>query len=372
MAYATADALIGSGPGDRRPTLKVSAESLRPYAGDRLRAAIAYPKGRLVRRDFRLARLNMTAWFASEKLAGLCERTLSLRENDDPSAKRAEVYALDAEADGWDIPAVWDEQAPFSSREFDRILAAGNKRGFYHHEAPSWQFYDRAAAVGVQSLPTELGIPPWETGSPLRLFLHWAYAATDMRLTHAATLGLNGRGALIAGASGSGKSGTTLAGLLNGLNSAGDDYVLVEQGPRIVAHSVFTVFKLDPDRLRRSGLASADFGDTRLNWHGKIEFDAAKRYPHAFTDRMEICALLLPEIAGSRNTVIERASMQEAALALAPSAVFQLPGDNAEGFRFFAGLARRLPAFRVRLSENPAEIAAAIGSFLAKEQGNSG
>jgi len=373
MAYATADALIVSGPGDRRPIASVSAELLQAYASDRIAAAIAYPKDRLVRRDFRLARLNMTAWFASEKLADLCGRTLSLREDEDTSATHAEVLALDAEADGWDMPAAWDMQSPFSSREFERILAADNKRGFYHHEGPSWQFYDPARAVGMQTLPTELGIPPWETGSPLRLFLHWAYAADDdMRLTHAATLGLNGRGALIAGASGSGKSGTTLAGLLNGLNSAGDDYVLVEQGSRIVAHSVFTVFKLDTDGLSRTGMERADFGDTRLNWHGKIEFNAAKFRPRAFTDRMEISALLIPEIAGSRNTVIERASMHEAALALTPSAVLQLPGDAEKGFRFFSGLARRLPAFRVRLSKDPVEIAAAIGSFLAREQDDSG
>ena len=146
--------------------------------------------------------------------------------------------------------------ADFSSREFDRILRAGNLRGFYYHDAPSWQFYDRATATGVLTLPGPLDIPPWESGSPFRLFLHWAYAAADMRLTHAATLGLGGYGALIVGASGSGKSSTALAGLLNGLDSVGDDYVLVEQGARVVAHSVFTVFKQDREGLRRAGVAA--------------------------------------------------------------------------------------------------------------------
>lgn len=371
MAHPAADALIKRDL-EAQPAAGVSAQSLQAYASDRIAAAMAYPKERLVRRDFRLARLNVTAWFASEKLADLCASTLAQRANEDPFAKRIEIYALDAEADGWDAPAAWDEEAGFSSREFDRMLAARNLRGFYHHDAPSWQFYDPGRAVGVQTLPSELGIPPWETGSPLRLFLHWAYAAADMRLTHAATLGLNGRGALIAGASGSGKSGTTLAGLLNGLSSAGDDYVLVEQGARIVAHSVFTVFKEDSDGLRRAGIAATEFGDAELNWHGKIEFNAAKRYPHAFACRLEISALLLPEIARNRNTVIERASVQEAALALTPSAVFQLPGDTTEGFRFLAGLVRRLPAFRVKLSEDPVEIAAAIGSLLTREEEHSG
>src|SRR5690606_11445705 len=103
--------------------------------------------------------------------------------------------------------------------------------------------------------------------------------------------------------------------------------------------------------------------DAELNWHGKIEFDAARLAPNAFADRMEIRALLLPEIARTSHTSIRPVASHDAALALAPSAVLQLPGDASEGFRFFASLVRRLPAFRVSLSQDAAEIADAIGSF---------
>lgn len=355
-----------------RSPARVCYESLQAYARNRLGAAVTYPKERLIRRDFRLEKLDMTIWFSSEILADLCERTLVRRKYDDPSATRIEVYAIDARSGEWDPPALWREDAGFSSRDFDRILDAGNIRGFYHHDAPSWQFYDRATATGVLTLPGPLDIPPWESGSPFRLFLHWAYAAASMRLTHAATLGLGGYGALIAGASGSGKSSTALAGLLNGLDSVGDDYVLVEQGARVVAHSVFTVFKQDREGLRRAGFARSDVDAAELNWHGKVEFDAARLSPKGLADRMEIGALLIPEIARLRCTEIERDTVRRAALSLAPSGVFQLPGDTSEGFRFLTGLVRRLPAFRVRLSEDPAEIADAIGSFLAREQRNAG
>lgn len=371
MARASAGPVI-AGELARPSTATVSMESLQAYAIDRLKAADAYPRERLIRRDFRLAKLDMTVWFASSKLAELCERTLVLHDDADPSATRLEICAMDASLDGWSPPAVWDEGTGFSSRDFDRILGAGGLRGFYHHDVPSWQFYDRAAAKGVQTLVSPLGIPPWESGSPFRLFLHWAYAAAGLRLTHAATLGLNGRGALITGASGSGKSGTTLAGLLNGLESVGDDYVLVEPGSRPIAHSVFTVFKQDPEGLRRAGIAPSVLQSSDLNWHGKIEFDPRRLAQGGLADRMEICALLLPEIARARRTTMERATVHEAALSLAPSGVFQLPGDTLEGFRFLADLARRLPAYRVKLSEDPAEIAGAIGSFLAGEVGHSG
>jgi len=313
----------------------------------------------------------MTVWFTSERLADLCDATL-VQHAGEPSRTAVEVFLLDASAPGWEMPARWDEAAGFSSRVFERILAQGGKRGFYHHDPPSWQFYDPAARTGVHTLPAPMEIPPWERGSPLRLFIHWAQAAAGYRLTHAATLGVGGRGALIVGASGSGKSGTTLAGLMNGLQSIGDDYVVVEQDATIVAHSVFKLFKQDLDGLRRVGVDPAQLPDARRNWHRKIEFDAARLAPEAFVDRMEIRALLLPHIAHTGRSRIEPATSREAAVALAPSAVLQLPGDAAEGFQFFMGLAKRLPAFHVSLSQDAVEISEKIGSFLERETVHSG
>jgi hypothetical protein len=351
---------------------RVGYDDLLAYARRRLDAARAYPRDRLLTRTFRMARLDMTISFSSEALAALCERTLVRRRRDDPPATGIEVFAIDAGSDGWESPARWREDAGFASREFDRTLEAGGLRGFYHHDAPSWQFYDPASAIGVATLPGPLGLPPWESGSPLRLFLHWAYAGAGMRLTHAGTLGLGGCGALIAGASGAGKSGTALAGLLHGLDSVGDDYVLVDQEPRVVAHPVFGVFKQDREGLLRAGVAQDAIGDAGPNWHGKVEFDVATMAPRGLADRMEIVALLMPEVARLPRTVIEPVTTREAALALAPSGVFQLPGDTATGFAFLARLVRRLPAFRVRLSEDPSEIAGAVGSFLAERQRHAG
>jgi hypothetical protein len=310
-------------------------------------------------------------WFTSGRLLKLCERTLLERQDEELPLSRVVVYAMDAEAEGWAPPAPW-ETAGFSSRELEETLAAGNLRGFYHHDGPSWQLYDRGTARGVQTLPTALDLPPWELASPLRLFLHWAYAAVNMRLTHAGTVGLKGRGALIAGPSGSGKSATTLAGLMNGLDSVGDDYVVVEMGARVTAYPVFAVLKQDREGLRRAGVSMPDVDAGQSNWRGKIEFDASAHTPNGLAERMEIGALLLPEIARVRRTVVQRVTAHEAAMTLTPSSVLQLPGDSASGFRFLSGLARRLPAFRVRLSEDPVEIASAISGFLERSETHAG
>jgi hypothetical protein len=371
VAQAAAGA-VTAGRTAARPGRRISAACLQEYAAGCLAAAEAHPKRDLLRRDLRLARLDMTVWFASQELANLCQATFIERGDEAPDAGHIEVYAMDPSAAGWESPAAWDDQSGFSSRQFDQILDAGGRRGFYHHDGPSWQLYDRASGVGVQTLASPLGYPAWESSSPLRLFLHWAYAARDMRLAHGATLGLNGTGVLMAGPSGSGKSGTTLAGLLYGLDSVGDDYVVLESGPDLTARAVFPVLKQDREGLQRAGIAAANLDGALPNWRGKIEFDARTICAKGLVDQMRISALFIPRIARARRTTVERASMREAALAFAPSAVFQLPGDAPAGFRLVADIVRRLPAYRVSLSEDPREIAGAIGSFLAGEGNRAG
>ncbi|MAY61711.1 MAG: serine kinase [Rhizobiales bacterium] len=346
-------------------------DTIVDYARDRIAAAGRYPREGLHHRLFRMPELDLDVWFGGRELAELCESRLMPRAAGETARARAEVMVLDPTLPGWAPPAHWREDAWFSSRDFDRRLAAGGVRGFYH-DAPSWQFFDPESATGVFCLPDPTGIPPWETGSPLRLFLHWAHARNGRRLTHAAAVGVEGAGALLAGASGSGKSGTALACLLHGLRCAGDDYVVVEAGEDVIAHAAFRIFKQDAGGLQRAGLDVTKGGWGVTNWHGKYEFDAMKLSPSGFARRMPVRAILMPRIAHLPRTRIEPVDPTAAALALAPSAVFQLPGDADEGFRFFSGLARRLPAYRVLLSENPAEIAETIGVHLTKEFGDAG
>lgn len=343
---------------------QISLRTLPAYAQERLAAAMQYPAQNLEEHRFRLPKLDLDVRMAGSELAALCEQRFVQRECDEEVGQHATVHALDATLDGWDAPAGWDTDTGFSSREFERALEEAGLRGFYHHHAPSWQFFNPATRRGVHVLPSRMGIPPWEIGSPMRLFMHWAYAAQGLRLTHAATLGIGGKGALMVGASGSGKSGTTLAGLLNGLQSVGDDYVLLEHVEDVTAHALFRVFKQDDNGLRRVGLR---LENSELNWHGKHEFDAMALMPGAFVRRLKITAIFLPHVARLERTEIEPVSAKHAALALAPSAVFQLPGDTNGAFRFFATLTRRLPAYRVSLSEDPVEIADTIANHLSRD-----
>lgn len=346
----------------------VSNRTLVGYAEGLLEAAKQVSRSKLARHELPLPGLDLTLWAASDAFAQLCHRLLIERAPTQPAAGRADIFALDTTLHGWQPPLRWDEQGPFSSREFEQSLAAAGLRGFYEHDGPSWQVFQPDARLGVQSLANPLGLPVWERSSPLRLFLHWAHAAAGRRLTHAAVLGAGAHGALIAGPSGAGKSGTAIAGLAHGLDCAGDDYVLIEAGKQIMANAVFRMVKQDRPGLRRAGLEHPALDRMAPNWHGKIEFDPVEIGLPPLTMTIEVEAIFIPSIAREPRTSIERVSSRDAALALVPSATLQLPGDTNEGFAFFTRIAKRLPAYRLRLSESASEIAATIREFLANGQ----
>ncbi len=282
-----------------------------------------------------------------------------------PGASRLEVEvsvlhtgALQAPA-----PSSWGRE-PYKPHEISKLLGEAGLQGSLFHDLRFWQFYDLEAHRGVQLMKGPEAFPPWEPGAPLRAFLHWAYAAQGRRMTHAGCLGLDGRGVLLAGAGGAGKSGTVLAGILNGLSSVGDDYVLVDMSQDAVsAHPVYSTLKQDAKGMERLGLDRL-LGPRNLNWQGKVQFRASEIGALVPADGLEVAAVLLPR-TGSPRTTIRPATRAEALLALAPSAVYQMPGERESGFRFFSRLVARLPVFHLDLGPDPKEVAGTIGAFIA-------
>ncbi|MFT3810495.1 MAG: hypothetical protein QM698_11300 [Micropepsaceae bacterium] len=324
-------------------------------------------------RRYRLpfAAVDLTA--TDDAYVQACDRALATDDGPDggsPAAAplRLRICVADARALGLGASPAWWEPT-YGAVVFERRLEAAGLSGAYWHDGRMWTFFDRATGEGVQVLSHAGSWPPWEAASPLRLFLALAHLAAGRRLVHAATLGRAGRGVLIAGQGGAGKSGTTLAGIAAGLDTAGDDYVLVDPGPRgeggVSVHPVYRLAKQDRTGLARLGLAHLAAA-TPPNWQGKHEFDVAA-IGGGRVGALRLTSILMPRIAGAAATTLTPASPRDAMLALAPSSVFQIPGERASALPFFAGLARRLPSFRLDLGHDPAEIAGVIDAFIAQQ-----
>jgi hypothetical protein len=187
-----------------------------------------------------------------------------------------------------------------------------------------------------------------------------------LRLVHAATLGVEGQGVLIAGAGGAGKSGLTLAGVSAGLDSVGDDYVILDARSAPTVYPVFRYAKQDEAGCRRLGLSRFidDLGPA--NWQGKFEFDFERLGRGRRAESMAIVAILVANVCNRAGTVVRPTDARSAMLALAPTNVLQLPGDRAGGARAFAELARMLPCYRIEIGRDPDAAADAVGEFLQK------
>jgi hypothetical protein len=87
-------------------------------------------------------------------------------------------------------------------------------------------------------------LPEWEIYSPLKEFIHILALKNNCWLAHAGSLAKDGKGILLFGPGGNGKSTTTIAGIKDGLKTVGDDYLLIchEKNDNI-AYAVYKIIK---------------------------------------------------------------------------------------------------------------------------------
>ncbi|RUX96570.1 MULTISPECIES: serine kinase [unclassified Mesorhizobium] len=344
---------------------RVTLETLPDYARYLIAAAERAAAYNPVARKIRLPRLELTAHLGPGVLADALDHAFVETRDDQPETSSCRIFIVHPGIPGIPEPAKWGD-AHFTEHGFAKRLAETGLRGHHFHDLDFWQFYDPQRRVGVQLMASADAFPPWEPGAPLRAFLHWEYAARGMRLAHAGTLGANGKGLLLAGAGGAGKSGTVAAGLLNGLDSVGDDYVLIDLANGVTACPLFATLKQDPQGFARLGLKNRLPAHGPLNWQGKHTFHIGDIAPRPVPDTLDIVALVVPHIGGGGASSIMPVSRRDAMIALAPSGIAQMPGERESGFRFFSDLTRLLPCYRLSLGTQPQEIAGTIADFLAR------
>lgn len=181
----------------------------------------------------------------------------------------------------------------------------------------------------------------WDRSAPLRSALHFALAAPRRQLVHGAAIGVRGRGVLLAGPGGSGKSTTTLACLAAGLQIVGDDYAAIELtdgGAR--AWNLYGSIKVGE---RGMGPGGRDERRTLI---------LGEDLPGRPTAALDLAAVLLPRIGGGPQSQLTRASSADSLRALAPSTLLQAPHEEGQSLGILADLARAVPAYHLHLGED--------------------
>jgi hypothetical protein len=210
-------------------------------------------------------------------------------------------------------------------------------------------------------------LPAYELAAPLLAILNWWAQRPGRQIVHAAAVGSPGGGLLLAGRGGSGKSTTALVCMSSGMLYAGDDYCLLEDGSPPKVYSLYNSCKLEMGLLDRLPQLRGAFSQPRMSENGKSLFFLHELYPHRLIQTFPLGAILLPHIGVAGPTRLTRVSAAEGLRALAPSTLFQLPGEDAVALKTLAGIVRKVPCYRLDLGSALADIPAVIRGLLRTE-----
>lgn len=322
--------------------------------------AEAMPRDALHRRSASPAGLPLELYFDDSAQADLYGGRLA--EGAFSTERRpTRIYVLNHQ----DALAAWGDPG-CDAAQFHVLLQAAGLRAAYPFLDQVWQVLDIESGIGVQIAGPTAEVPQWFSGAPLRQHLHWLLRAEGRRLAHAASLGRDGRGILLLGHGGAGKSGTALAGIAAGLQSVGDDYIALGGLSPPVAEPLFRLMKQDRAGLTRIERLFERTAGLPKNWKGKIEFDPTGIFPGCFANALEIAAIVLPNVAHAPQPQLAEIGGGEAMRALMRSNLFQFPGEPDDGMEYYATLLRGLPAYRLDLSDSAAANGGALVEFIAR------
>jgi len=271
---------------------------------------------------------------------------------------------------------LWDQSAsrvPGPRRLVDEVLPPGDATAA--STDGRWVIYRRNASVTC--LDRALGrIAGWvEAGDRLALLdrgrplyaplLLWL---RDRRVdaAHAGLVAADGRGILVAGESGSGKTTTVLSCLLDGFDFVSDDYVGLEArtGSAYVGHGLHGSTHLRPDDLWRFPRLARHAIRGRLPEEDKALILLSEACPERLRPAADIDLLVLPRVTGVPGPRISPASRSQALLRLAPSSLWMVRHARGSGLPGLAGLVGCVPCYWLDLGGDVSAIAPLLRDLL--------
>lgn len=206
--------------------------------------------------------------------------------------------------------------------------------------------------------------PTHERSKPLSFLLSlWLYAY-DLHVLHAGVVTRGGRGIVVTGGSGIGKTTTTLCAVRAGFDFLGDDQVAMEQRQdgHLRAHSLFSSVRLEPNHLKNfpelqpHALPSIDPLDNKsLIFLGDV-------FPDQIAQSAEISALVLPRLGTHSQTFLTPAKRIEAVHYMALTSLATPFGIGRQRFELVSQLLGAVPVYWLELGRDLSSIAPALAN----------
>jgi hypothetical protein len=236
-------------------------------------------------------------------------------------------------------------------------------QGLYEEHSGTLSLLDRSRKLALYAVPDSSAIPYYERAAPLRAILSWWMPDHGRYFIHAGAVGLKGRGVLVGGRGGTGKSTVTLACLAAGYQYAGDDYVLIQERDPI-AYSLYNTAKIDLDHAAGKFPALLPHVSEHHPSDRKGSIYFGEHAPTQVVDRLSVDAVVLP--ARGTRPKIEKVSPSEAVKGIVPSTLLQLAGSGPREFQVIARWISDLPCFRLETGPEISDIPKLVDEVLRR------
>lgn len=186
---------------------------------------------------------------------------------------------------------------------------------------------------------------------PLHMEFSWWAQRTGYTFLHSAAIGVKGKGVLISGAGGSGKSTLSMTALLAGMDFLSDDYLLVKMEERPTAVRLYSTGYLKEDMLvRLPEYKEGVFWSSRERDKSLVRLES---FGSQIVDCLPLYAVIIPNIAHAEEPVITRNPDVRKLIPLLSSTSYQNRElKNRDVFFGMMQLLRNLPAFDFILTDD--------------------
>jgi hypothetical protein len=207
-----------------------------------------------------------------------------------------------------------------------------------------------------------------EYSKPLLLLLSIWYHDRGVQLLHAGLISSRGSGVVLPGASGTGKSTTSLASLTQGLDYLGDDFTGIERAVdgTFLGHSVYGTACLARDNFVRFPELRMHAVDEGLPEEDKPILFLSEIYPDRVRASVPIRAIVLLR-RGNDVTAVRRARRGEALRAFAESTLHTVvPRPGREALAMIGALIESVPAWWLMLGPDLRDIAPGLDEVVSR------
>ncbi len=291
-----------------------------------------------------------------------------------PQPSEIDIFILDGAFTGVDLPDVpWDKgQFPATatpgSLDGETILYRDNKHALaFKAPRQHLSIADISGGRAVFWVPDIDHLYPLD-GRPLRAIFQWFLDRGGYQIVHAAGVGFQHGGLIIAGKSGAGKSTIAVACLNSSLPLAGDDNVILSTlGPSMV-YSLYNSANLDHNSISLLPFFEERKVPVQEHHIDKVLFYLYKNFPDRIISHFPLKAIVVSQIEGKGPSSLKPLSAAAALTALAPTSIFQVPGNKQTAFSRISQIVRQTPCYQLTIGASVDNIPPLLTDLISHEE----